>query len=152
MASTLVIAIGNTLLRDEGIGIHILHGLQSQVGDLPDVEFLDLGSGGMSLLHHIGNRKKVIIIDCAFMNEAPATMKRFLPQEVRSGKQLSGFSLHEGDLLKILEIGRQIGEAPDEVVIFGIQPADISPGEELSPLLSAKLQEYIKKVLDKLSK
>jgi len=138
-------------LRDEGIGIQLLGRLEERAAEFPNVEFYDLGTGGMSLIHYIADKEKAIIIDCAFMKEAQGSIRRFLPTEVKSGKQLSGFSLHEGDILKVLDISEKLGQLPKEVVIFGIEPADISPGEELSPVLAGRLEEYEWEIIKELS-
>jgi hydrogenase maturation protease len=134
------------LLSDEGVGVHVIRALEEQTERFPDVDLLDLGGGGMSVLHAISGRRKAILVDCALMGEPAGTLRRFAPEEVRTVKALSGFSLHEGDLVRVLELSRELGQAPEEVVIFGIQPANVFPGQELSPALQGRLQEYVDRV------
>ena len=105
-------------------------------------DFVDLGTSAMRALHAMAGRRKAVFVDCALMGEAPGTIRRFTPEQVRSQKALSGLTLHEGDLLKVIELSRTLGECPEEVVIFGIQPECIEPGEALSPILAARLGEY----------
>ncbi len=150
MRPTVVIGIGNLLVTDEGIGVHVVQALEARAKEFPDVEFLDLGAGGVALLHVLADRPKAVIIDCAFMDEAPGTIRRFTPEGATSVKQLSGFSLHEGDLLHVLEMARKLGRVLGEVAIFGIQPADVSPGWGLSPTLQARLDEYVQRVVKEL--
>ncbi len=109
--------------------------LCESAAEYPAVDFLDAGTGGLSVLHHIEGRRKAIFIDCAFMDEEPGTIRRFTPEEVRSTKVLAHQSLHEADLLRIIEMARQLGQAPDEIVIFGIQPQRVELGMGLSPTL-----------------
>lgn len=139
---TVVIGLGNLLLSDEGIGIHLIRRLSRQQGKFPSVDFIDAGSAGMNLLHLIANRKKAIIIDCAKMGAKPGTMKRFTPEEVRSDKKLSHYSLHETDILQVINLSKQLGECPQEIVFFGIEPESLKPGQELSKTLSAKIDVY----------
>jgi hydrogenase maturation protease len=148
MGSVIVAGIGNLLLTDEGVGVRVVQALQARAEEFPEVEFLDLGAAGMALLHVLAGRRKAVIVDCAFMGEAPGTISRLSPEEVRSVKGLTGFSLHEGDLLQVLELARTLGQTPDEVVVLGIQPADVSPGWGLSPALEAKLDEYVGRVVE----
>ncbi|MHB1460318.1 MAG: hydrogenase maturation protease [Armatimonadota bacterium] len=136
-----VIGVGSVLYTDEGVGVYLLR-LLSECQWPDEVEFIELGVGGLRLLHLITGRSKVILLDCAFMGETPGTIRRFTPVEVTSRKVLSGFSLHEGDLLSTLNIANTLGEAPDEVVIFGIEPSATTPGMELSPVLTAHMDEY----------
>ena len=139
-----VLGLGNPLMSDEGIGVYIVERLQKQAAKFPDVEFIDAGTGGMNVLHLIANRKKAVIVDCALMGQALGTIRRFTPQDVKSVKQVSHFSLHDVDILKVLELSRQLDECPPEVIIFGIEPAKIEQGDTLSPELAAQICEYVK--------
>jgi hydrogenase maturation protease len=76
------------------------------------------------------------------MDEPPGTIRRFTPDEVDSRKRLAGLSLHEGDLLQTIRLSRRMGECPEEVVIFGIQPSDVSVGTDLSDTLKQRLSDY----------
>ena len=42
--------------------------------------------------------------------------------------------------------------APEEIVIFGIQPAEVIPGEGLSPVLQSRLPEYVAAVAEELAR
>jgi hydrogenase maturation protease len=146
-----VVGLGNTLMADEGIGCVIAGRFLSQQEKYPDVEFLDAGTGGMNLLHIISGRKKAIIIDCAMMGAEPGTIKRFTPQQAKSVKQLSHYSLHEADVLQIIEMSRKLGQCPQQIIIFGIEPQRIETGRGLSKRLTAGLPEYIKTIERELS-
>jgi hydrogenase maturation protease len=146
-----VVGLGNTLMADEGIGCVIADHFLGQKEKYPGVEFVDAGTGGMNLLHIISGRKKVIIIDCAVMGTEPGTIKRFTPEQGRSVKQLSHYSLHEADVLQIIEMARRLGECPETTVIFGIEPGRVEHGRELSEALSRRLSEYIKTIEKELS-
>src|SRR5512140_646921 len=117
----IVLGLGNVLMSDEGIGIYIVNELQKQAAKFPNTEFMDAGTGGMNVLHLIANRKKAIIIDCALMGQTAGTIRKFTPGDVKSVKQVSHFSLHDVDILKVLEISNQLGECPQEIILFGIE-------------------------------
>jgi hydrogenase maturation protease len=145
--SVLAAGLGNPLLTDEGIGIAVVEALaESRGGQFPDVEFLDLGTSMMRAVHAMAGRRRALFVDCAFMGAEPGTIRRFLPDDVRSIKALAHFSLHEGDLLQAIGISRAAGECPGEIVLFGIQPESVEPGLELSATLAARLPEYVEAV------
>jgi hydrogenase maturation protease len=77
------------------------------------------------------------------MGQAPGTIRRFTPDQVRSIKQLGHFSLHEVDILKVLELAAQFGDAPKEVVLFGIEPQSLELGPELSKPLADQFENYL---------
>ena len=141
MCDIIVIGLGNPLMRDDGIGIRLVNDLAAEfAGDA--VEFADAGTSGMCVLHMIANRKKVILIDCAKMNAKPGAIRRFTPDDVIARNILAHLTNHEGSLLEILVLSRRLGELPEEIVIFGIEPVSVSPGEFLSPILVEQLGYY----------
>jgi hydrogenase maturation protease len=147
MKPTLIICLGNPLMRDEGIGIRLTSELLTHLADSPDVEVMDLGTGGLSVMHAITGRKKIIFVDCAIMGQTPGTMLRFTPEQVGSKKVRMRYSLHEGDLLNTLELSRRLGECPDDIIIFGIEPKEIADGEGLTDGLQKNIRQYIQTIL-----
>ena len=145
-----VLGLGNPLMADEGIGCRIIELFLTQADKYPAVDFIDAGTGGMTVLHLIAGRCKVIIVDCAYMGTKPGTIKRFTPEDVKSIKKLAHQSLHESDILKVLALAKQLEQYPQEVVIFGIEPEKIEPGQELSEILAKKLDDYITVISEEL--
>lgn len=143
----IVIGLGNPLMADEGIGTAVVGALAglAEAGKLPtdEVEYLDGGCGGMYLLHSIEGRKKVILIDCAKMGLPPGTLRRFTPDDVATVKQMTHLSLHEVDILRVIELAKMIGQCPDQIVIFGIQPQTIEPRMALTETLQTQLPDYL---------
>ena len=143
---TIVLGLGNPLMGDEGIGIKLIEMLQSASGDFPEADFVDAGTGGMSLLHLISGRKKAVIIDCCIMGETPGTIKKFTPDQVKTVKQLTHLSLHEVDIIKVIDLARQLGECPEEIIFFGIEPETVTQQMELSDILTDRLGQYIETI------
>jgi len=143
MNDMVVIGLGSPLMSDEGVGVHLIRKLSTLDRKWPGVDFLDLGTAGARILHAIAGRKKAVFIDAAFMDKTPGTILRFTPEDVHSEKKLPRMSLHEGDLLQFLDLSRRLGECPKDIVIFGIQPRDLSPSESLSPALAGRTDEYV---------
>jgi len=152
MKPTLIICLGNPLMRDEGIGIRLASELLVHLTDNPDVEVMDLGTGGFSVMHAITGRKKIIFVDCAVMGREPGEMYRFTPEQVRSKKVRIRYSLHEGDLLNTLDLSQRLGQCPDDIVIFGIEPKEIAPGEGLTGELESNIQQYVRTILKELDR
>lgn len=151
MRPILIICLGNPLMRDEGIGVRLASELTTHLADNPDVEVMDLGTGGFSVIHAIAGRKKIVFVDCAIMGQTPGLICRFTPGQVSSKKVRMSYSLHEADLLNTLELSRRLGQCPDDVVIFGIEPGQISPGEGLTSELENNIQQYVQAVLQELT-
>ncbi len=142
-----VLGLGNPLMADEGIGVYLIERLMGFASEHPAVDFVDAGTGGLSILYLIEGRRKAVLIDCAFMDEPPGTIRRFTPDQVRSTKVLAHQSLHEADLMRIIALARELDQAPDEIIIFGIQPERVEPGLGLSRTLMERIDEYVSTVL-----
>lgn len=151
VSDVIVLGLGNPLMSDEGIGCFLIEHLLTRRRDYPSVEFLDAGTIGMSVLHIIANRKKVVIIDCAYMGAEAGEIKKFSPEDVKSVKKLAHQSLHEADLLKIIDISRRLGECPEEIIIFGIEPAKIELNMGLSGILMRRIDDYITAISQELT-
>lgn len=147
---TIVLGLGNPLMSDEGVGIKIIESFISASGNYSGADFIDAGTGGMAVLHHISGRKKAVIIDCAMMGLGPGDIKRFTYEQVRSVKKLAHLSLHEADILKVIGLAKQLGDCPQEIVFFGIEPETIRPNIGLSKSVTARLDEYAAVIAEEL--
>ena len=147
---TIVVGLGNPLMADEGIGTVLVDELSklAATGKLPaeNIEYYDGGCGGMYLLHTIADRKKAILIDCCLMGTEPGTIRRFTPDDVNSVKQMAHLSLHEVDILKVIELAKKIGQCPDEIVIFGVEPVAIEQQLHLNETLQKRVPDYIEMI------
>jgi hydrogenase maturation protease len=149
MKPILVLGIGNILLKDEGVGVHVVRAIDT-AGVPDDVELCDGGTFGIDLLDTLANRRKVIVIDAVRADAAPGTVLRFTAADlVRPGRP--DLSLHQVGLFETLAMARQLGCAPEEVVIFGVVPMALEPGLELSPEVAAVVPRVIDLVLAELN-
>lgn len=145
-----VLGLGNPLMADEGIGVEVLTNLLRMAHEFPAVEFVDAGTAGLSILHKLSDRTKAIIIDCCLMGTEPGTLAVFTPQDVSSVKRLAHFSLHEVDILHVIELARKLGGYPNEILIFGIEPLAIETKTSLSTVLAERLDGYAERVAEQL--
>ena len=145
MRRTLVLGIGNILLRDEGVGVRVIEAMRRlPLGE--DIECVDGGTSGVDLVDEVADRPKVIVIDAVRADGEPGTVFRFGAEDLmRPGDR--ALSLHEFGLLETLTAARQLGCAPREVVIFGVQPKEVHAGLDLSPEVAAAVPTVIELVL-----
>jgi hydrogenase maturation protease len=142
--SIAIIGVGNPLRKDDGIGIALLHHLKKEVKLFPNsLCFIDGGTGGMNLLHICNKYDVVIILDAVDFKGNPGETRFFSIDEIKSNKQVSSVSTHHEDLFKIIRIGQELGECPEKVFIFGVQPAEIGFGEGLTEQINVKIKDII---------
>jgi hydrogenase maturation protease len=142
-----VLGLGNPLMGDEGIGVCLIERLSRSAAEHPSVDFIDAGTGGFAVLHYLEGRRKAILIDCALMGAEPGTLRRFTPGDVESIKTLAHQSLHETDLLRVIRMAERLGQTPEQIVLFGIQPDRVEPGRSLSRTLFGRIDDYLSAIL-----
>ena len=148
-AEILVLGIGNTLLRDEGIGVHVIRFLQNC--SIPDnVELLDGGTYGFDLLDIICDRKAVILIDAVDVGNPPGTVVCFTSQDILPAN-VSPISAHNIDFDQVMKMASLLQCAPKKVIIYGIQPASIEAGLLLSPDIATVVPKIASLVIDQLN-
>ncbi len=76
---TLILGLGNVLMGDEGIGVYVVRALERE--QLPDnIECLDGGTGGFTLLEPLENADRIILIDAADDGNPIGTVTRTTPR------------------------------------------------------------------------
>ena len=134
-----VVGIGNVLLRDEGIGCHVVHALEGI--PLPGVEIID-GGTCPDVLQLLGDADKLVIVDAVEGGGTPGQIYRFHPEDITLEQQPL-LSLHDMSLMDSLKL-MQLWYNIDEAVIIGVEPGEIGWGLELS----SKLQERMPQIID----
>lgn len=149
---TAVIGLGNRLLSDEGAGLHAVELLREKFAlDPLEVDLVEAGTPGMNLLHQLDEREKIIFIDAGNCGIAAGDYRRFLPGDAVSLKQTKNYSLHEFDLIRFLEIAKQMGKTGNmEIAIYCIQAADMSLSETLSPVVQQNLPNLVQDVYNEI--
>ena len=141
-----VVGIGNALLRDEGVGCHVVHAMEGI--SLPDVKIID-GGTCPDVLQLLEDADKLVIVDAVKGGGTPGQIYRFHLEDITL-EQKPLLSLHDVglvDSLMLMQLGHNIGEA----VIIGVEPREINWGLELSPELQEKVPQIIDVILSELN-
>lgn len=141
-----VVGIGNVLLKDEGIGCHVVRALEEV--NLSDVEVID-GGTCLDVLQLSRNADKLIIVDAVKGGGMPGQIYRFHVEDVNLEKKAL-LSLHDMSLVDTLKL-MQLWHNIDEAVIIGVEPKDIDWGLELSPELREKIPQITDAILAELN-
>src|SRR5215469_2932962 len=134
MMNTLILGLGNLLLSDEGVGVHVARALAER--ELPPgVSVVEAGTAFLDVLPEIEMADRIVLVDAMEGGGAPGSVYRVPFNECRHPEMLA--SLHGFDMSRVLFMaGNQ--RAP-EVTVFGIEPARIEWGTEVSPAVERVL-------------
>jgi len=146
-----VIGLGNPLRRDDAIGLLLLQYLQQNKKKLSKtIDFIDGGTSGMKLLHLLGDYDTVLLLDAVDFKGSPGEIKKFTVDEIKNQKIQVFLSTHEPDFLTVYALLKELDKAPTHLVIFGVQPKDISHGTRLSQELNRFLPILQKQILEEI--
>lgn len=128
---TLILGIGNTLLSDEGAGVHAIRLLGERLPNASHVTLLDGGTLSFTLAGPIEDADHLIVIDAAELQAPPGTVRVFVEDDMDHfvGYQKKS-SVHEVGLQDLLTIARLTDQLPARRALIGIQPELIDWGEE----------------------
>jgi hydrogenase maturation protease len=138
-----LIGVGNETMTDDGVGPRVAEALAGQAREL-GFESVVIGHDTVGVLAYFDDATdRILFVDCVRMGKAPGEWACFSPDDVETRKTLDRLTTHEGDLLRIIELARQLGCPIPPITILGIEPERIEPGLELSGSLQARFDEYV---------
>lgn len=145
--STLVLGIGNSLLTDEGIGVHVVAFLARHHGSMPDVEFLDGGTLSYTLADDIARATNLIVVDSARMGEVPGTVRCFLDGDMDRYLSAARGSVHEVGLGDLLDIARLTDTLPERRALIGIEPESMGWGDHPTPRVAEAVEPAARQII-----
>jgi len=150
MMRVVVLGIGNTLMSDEGFGVHALEALLSRY-DLPeDVEAVDGGTTGMELLADLQGVTHLLVLDAVRAGQPEGEMVRLVGDDVPAFFKTK-LSPHQIGLSDVLAALAFMGSPVEQVVVVGVKPVSLELGMELTPAVAAKIDPAIAMILDELT-
>jgi hydrogenase maturation protease len=153
-APPLVIGIGNILLRDEGVGVHVVVELERRVaaGQLdvpPGTRLVDGGTLGLELLPMISGASALILVDAVNLRAAPGSVA-VIRGDAIEGTLTGHVSPHQVGIADLVAAARLMGVLPADSTLVGIQPAEIDIGLSLTPAVEAAVPDAMAAVCDEL--
>jgi hydrogenase maturation protease len=132
---TLILGIGNLLLGDEGVGVHVARHILEGPPLPPGVECLDGGTGSLVLLEPMQAARRMILVDATADGQSPGTIRRLVPRFASDFPP--SLAAHDIGLRDLLDSFYLTGEAP-QGILFAVSislPQDMTT--ELSPEVAA---------------
>lgn len=141
-----LLGVGNILLTDEGLGVHVINTLKDNYLFTPTINIIDGGTMGMELLSYMDGMKRLVLVDAINGGEKPGTVYEFTHEEVEN-YFTKNISAHEVGIQDILRI-RALQEEPLEAAtVIGVEPFSLEIGLEPSSVVAKVLPEVISRVI-----
>jgi len=142
---TLILGIGNYLMGDEGIGVHVIKSLDA-ISFPENVTILDGGTGGFHLLSYFQEYPKIIMIDATMDGSPAGTIKIITPKFASDFP--TALSAHDIGLKDMIESMQLLGNKP-KIYLITVSISEIkSMVMELSEEVKNSIPIVIEKIMD----
>lgn len=140
----LVVGIGHPFRRDDGIGPLVAERLA--VMNLDGVDVLVHHGEGTDLMARWQGYDRVVLVDATMSGAAPGTVRNWGRDEPMPASCFAKTS-HVFGLAEAVEMARLLGKLPPALQVIGIEGADFSAGQGLSPAVGAALDRVMMMVV-----
>jgi hydrogenase maturation protease len=156
--ATLVLGLGNPILSDDGVGIHVVRAVAARWQHVPGrngVHFSEASVGGLRLLDYLMGYERVVLVDAVFTGSGqPGQIHRLRPGDLL--ESLHSGSTHDLSLSGALALGRGLGlslPSDEDIAIFAVEVEDVwTFGESCTPAVARAIAGASETVLAFLEK
>ncbi len=145
---TLILGLGNPILSDDGIGVHVARVIRRQ---RPELDVLEASAAGFRVVDEMLGYDRVILIDAIVTGKMPVgSVFELTREQFRNASHYS--SPHDMGLFEAFELMKKHGaKLPEELIIIAIEVKDIDTfSENFTPQVEEALPEAVRIALSKL--
>jgi len=138
----LVLGLGNILLQDEGLGVRAVERMAARYRLPPDVQVVDGGVMGLDLLPYLEGVSHLLITDAVQTGQPAGSLVRLEGEAIPAALQVK-MSMHQVGLQELMALAGFQGTLPERVVLWGLEPASLEWGLELSAPIAAQIDALV---------
>jgi hydrogenase maturation protease len=143
--STLILGLGNLLLRDEGFGVHVIQQLKTY--RLPsNIKVVEGGVGGYNLLGCMAGIERLLVVDSMMTDTIPGKLVLFKPGPHFKDNGQNALSFHQVGIMELVQISKLLDHYP-EVLFLVTRPKILKPGLNLSRCLQKSVGPAVQMIL-----
>jgi hydrogenase maturation protease len=150
---TIVLGVGNKILGDDGVGIHVTNELKKLISN-PNIIIDDAVTGGMNLLELLLGYDKAIIVDAVKTSDGETGEVRRIP--LGNFSTMHSCNPHDVSLIEAIDVAKKMGEnrIPKEIIVIGILMKEIPCefGEKLSKEIATAVPRAVEMTLNEIKK
>jgi hydrogenase maturation protease len=147
--TTLVLGCGNVLLGDDAAGVWVIEQLRRSCAFPAEVSLVEAGTLGLDLLPELDGVERLLVVDAVAGGRPPGSLVRLQGDEVPAVFDLKT-SPHQVGLADLLAGAKLLGRWPRQVVLWGVEPAELAPGTRFSLEVERALPSLQAAVLEEL--
>jgi len=148
----LVVGLGNPIMGDDSVGIHVVRVLKDRFQHRTDLEFKELSVGGLRLVEELLGYEKAFIVDSASCRGTVGRIREFLPEQLKD--TLYASSPHVTNFATALELYTRLGKdaIPPTIRVFTIDiESEFTFSENMSPAVQTAASQLVELVASQLN-
>jgi hydrogenase maturation protease len=143
-----VLGLGNILNSDEGLGAHALQVLAQTLNSSSHaIEFVDGGVLGLNLLPLVESCSHLLVLDAINAGRPPGSLVELSGEDIPLYAEAK-LSQHQMTFQEILAFAKLRDKLPPQLHLIGVQPANLSVGIGLSPVVARVLPQVIERTVE----
>jgi hydrogenase maturation protease len=146
LPSVLVLGLGNDILTDDAVGLHVARAVSVLLAGEPDIEVKATTEMGLALLDEIAGRESVVLVDAVQTGQvAPGHVHELRPEDLAKVLATSPHFLGVGETITL---GTMLGlPMPHHVRIFAIEVKDpFTLGTQMTPAVEQSVSAAAERV------
>jgi len=142
----IVMGLGNTLNKDEGLGVHALDRLEKKIASLaPDLEFVDGGALGLNLLPWVEEASHLLVLGSVVSRfSLPGQVMELAKDEIPLYRNIK-MSDHQITFQEVLGIAKIRSHYPEYLHLVGAQPVDMNIGYGMSQEIESVIPQILER-------
>ena len=141
----LVIGIGNTMRRDDGVGILVVERLAVAIAPHA-ADIVTMDGESTRLIEAWAGADRAVVVDAMRGGESAGSVRRIEVGRDALPSWAVGASSHHAGLAEAVDLGRALDRLPAHLVIYGVEAHDVSPGEGLSPAVENAMPDLVQRL------
>lgn len=139
MVKTLLLGMGNPILRDDAVGVRLATDIGRRLGPIEGLHTVaECSVGGLELLPIIAGYGRVVVFDSIKTKDPkPGAWHSFTAADLRPTMHLA--NVHDTNFATALELGRRVGlelPPPEAIQVFAVEILDnLTFDERMTPAL-----------------
>lgn len=147
-SDTVVVGIGNTILSDDGAGVHAARRLKEDARLPPGVTIFDGGTLGLELAPFVSEASHILFLDAVDSGEPAGSLSRLTGTDLLSTPR--SWSVHQLGIADLIATLSLLATKPQDIVVLGVQPAYTDWGTSLSHKVEKALTPLVDAALEQL--
>ena len=127
-----IVGVGNELLRDDGVGPHVIEALETSLAPDDGVRLYNAGTTGFLALEAMSGCDRAVVIDAIRTGTEPGTIHEYRFKNGAFDDEIPEMTMHDVSFTEALQFARDVYELPDDVRIIGVEPRSLRTGLELT--------------------